>query len=194
MRVLQAYSGAIIQPNFFSKKILETCYAKEFCFVRLAKYGTANKQGGLVPGGLEGNNGRQACYFALVNPVDKNPDSKHKAYKTFEASPRRGLRCGDRGSAKGEFRVLPNPQRLRHLLQHDPQGVHQKGHPHHGQGRDIRQDARRGWTHTSNRSPWKNQGYINFRACRKKILCSRKHCARPQNQSPQTKWPFASNN
>ena len=41
------------------------------------------------------------------------------------------------GCAEGKLEVLPNLQ-LRHLLQHDPREVHQKGHQHQGQGREIR--------------------------------------------------------
>ena len=63
--------------------------------------------------------------LTFVNPMDKNPGKKH----SYEASPRRDFRCGHGGCAEGELRVLPNSQRLRHLLQNDPQGVHQEG-PH----------------------------------------------------------------
>ena len=47
--------------------------------------------------------------------------------KDTNASPRRDLRRGHGGSAQGKLRGLPTPQRLRHLLQHDPQeGQHNK--------------------------------------------------------------------
>ena len=43
----------------------------------------------LVPGGFEGNKGRQAVYFTLVNTVDRNPDKKYEAYNSGSLTTKR---------------------------------------------------------------------------------------------------------
>ena len=78
------------KPNPFSKQMLEKKFAKELHHFGLPKYEAAIKQGGLAPGGFQGNKGGQAAYLKLVN---SNPDTKHKVHN-LEASPRRDPGCG----------------------------------------------------------------------------------------------------
>ena len=62
------------------------------------------------------------------------------------------------GRSWGELQIPLHSERLRHLLQHDTEGVHQKVHPHRRQDRDIREDSRRGCTHTVKRIINSNTG------------------------------------
>ena len=113
------HSGAKIQPNFFSQKIVDKGHATELYHMELAKYETAIKQGRLVAGGFEGKKGRQAAYSC--QPTDKNPDNKYKAYKQFEASPRRDPLLWTWGACNRRTSGSTKPSSaLRHLLQHDP--------------------------------------------------------------------------
>ena len=73
---IKEHSGAKMEPNFFSQKILEKRSCERHLPFRLAKYETPIKQGALVPGGFEGHKERQAVYFTLVNSMDQ----KYKAY------------------------------------------------------------------------------------------------------------------
>ena len=80
IRAFQGHSGATVQPNFFSQKIVETSFAKELYHIGLAKCENAVQEGGPVPGGFKGNSGRQAVYVTLVNTMDKTPGKHHKAF------------------------------------------------------------------------------------------------------------------
>ena len=79
-RAIEGHPGAEIQPNFFSKKIIEKGCAKDLYHIGLAKNETAITQGRFEPGGFE-------C--------------------KFNASPRRDLLRGAGGRAAGG-QVLPN--------------------------------------------------------------------------------------
>ena len=68
IRAIQEHSSGQIQPRFFSQQILKPCFAKELYLVGLMKYATAIEEEGLVPGGFEGNTGRQAVFIHLSTP------------------------------------------------------------------------------------------------------------------------------
>ena len=104
------------------------------------KFDNAIKEGGFVLGGFSQNRGKQAVYFALVNALDETADPQFEAYKLFELkSYHVAIYVVDMVRAKEEhysfFKLSTvayySVQRLRTLLQHDAQGEHQKGHPHH---------------------------------------------------------------
>ena len=164
-------------------------HAKELYQNGLAKYGTVKQR--WVPGGFEGNEGRQ------------EPWQEVQVSHAFQASQRRNLRCGHGGRAEGELEVLPNPQRLRHLLQRDHQGVHRKCQSHQGPRRDIRQ-IRGAVAHiplkiSLTTTLWEKTKSTSMAKVLGKIPCWRQLFARANNtlhkqsgDSPQTKRPWTS--
>ena len=98
-------------------------YERVFYHIGLAKYETAIQQGGLASGCSEGNTGRQAVYFTLVNYMDQNPNQNYEAYKHMKPH-HDAIYVGHGGRTCGEFQVQPHAQPLRYLLQHHLQEVH----------------------------------------------------------------------
>ena len=123
--------------DFFLPKIFESGCAKELCQIGLAKYETAIK-GGLVPGGLEGNAGRQAVYFAFVNSMDKDLDKRFVACKRLKPH-HDAIYVVERNR-----RTFQNLNGWVICFNTIPKGSHQESHPHQRQSREERESQHRG--------------------------------------------------
>ena len=103
---------------------------------------------GWYRGGLEGNKGRRADYFSLVNSTDMNPDNKYKAYQLLNPH-HHAIYVVDMDCAQQEnFEFYQTLNGCVIWFNTIPKECSRKqGHPHQGQGRETRKDSRRGCTH-----------------------------------------------
>ena len=80
IQAIQGYSGANIQSNFFSQQILESGHATELYRIGFAKYEAAIEGKRLAPGGCDQKRKSTSSSLHAVNPLDNNPNKKHKAH------------------------------------------------------------------------------------------------------------------
>ena len=127
-----------------------------------------------------------------------HPRSKSRCQITglnaLEASPRRDLRCRNGACAGGTFQVLPEPQRLRHLLRHD------SCRKRHLVGGNFQRHARNELGHTNARGSlftlWqaKRHGYhvLSMRRKTKRLYrrLGKKSSSHTEITSPKKKLPF----
>ena len=116
--------------------------------------------------------------------MEKNPDKKYKAHTHLKPHHDAVFVVDKEG-----LPVLPNPQRLPHLIQHDYQGEHIEKVG----GRDIRQGfAERVHTHTDKEidnvgTVERDKEYLHCQSYRKRYLAKGNSMRDSKKQLPQTK-------
>ena len=173
IRAIQAHPGAKTQPNFFSQQIFGPGCQKELYQIGFASYESAIKEGRLVPDGFD----KQWITSTLVNPLDKKKaDNKCKVYDLLNPHHDAIYAVDMEGAQKENFKFYQMVDGCVICFDQGPQEAHPKGYPHQGQGRDLRQDLRRGDTHSrqgcKQQHRDRSQEYLSRKGYRENALCA----------------------